>query len=100
MKSPRPLPPTPRVSAGPETVALGLCVRGIPVVRELAEPGPAHSDRVPRMEAHPRREVVIPRPEESARGVLGASTPGGDPHAGGGVVLFPITVTAAPHLVN
>src|SRR5512142_1734161 len=72
----------------------------VPLFGELAEAGAAAADRVTRMEPHPAREVSVASSQQRPRGVLRAGEEGSDRGTGSGVVLSPVAVTAAPHLVD
>src|SRR5438552_6641959 len=79
--------------------ALGPAL-AVPVLRELAQTGPAHPDRVARVQPHPAREVPVSRSEQCACRVLRARAEGGDADTQRGVMLPPVAVPAAPHLVD
>src|SRR4051794_26098216 len=83
-----------------QAFALDVLVLAVPVLRQLAEAGPAHPDCVSRVQPHPAGEVAITRPQQRARGVLRAGAERSDAYARCGVVLPPVAVPAAPHLVD
>src|SRR6202008_3879489 len=78
----------------------GAVVGAIPVVGELPQAGTAHLDRVAGMEPHPGREVAVAAAEECPKPVLRAAEAGRDSCAGRRVMLRPVAVPPAPHLVD
>src|SRR5581483_8402568 len=91
-----PFPPGPLV----RTTDCALSARRVPLLRELAESRAPHPDRVARVQPHPRGEIAVARANQRAQRVLRAGEGGGDAGSRSRVVLFPIAVPAAPHLVD
>src|SRR5438067_10286537 len=78
----------------------GFVMNAVPVLGELAEAGAADTDRVARVEAHARSEIAVAGPDQPAQRVLRAGEQRRRARAGGGMVLSPVAVPPAPHLVD
>src|SRR5580765_4970679 len=75
----------------------------VPFVRELPQARPIHPPRVTRMQAHPRFDArVTPgcRRQQRTGGVLAPGGECGNTRTRSAVVLPPVAVPAAPHLVD
>src|SRR6185312_3723240 len=80
--------------------ALEIFVLAVPVLRKLAETGPADPERVAGMQPHPAGEVAVARAQQRSRRVLPTRAERGDACAQRGVMLRPVAVPTAPHLVD
>ena len=72
----------------------------VPFLGELAKAWSTHTDGVARVQPHPAREVPVAHPEQRARRVLRPRAERSDADAECRVVLLPVPVPPAPHLVD